>query len=647
MADTEHKVKIDILGDASNLEKEMKNATKELKQFQKSADRIRDVDTRSAKQIDRTVKKQAKDQVGLKKQSLNLEKQLSRQIRKTTRDIRSKGASSDKEGKARLSNLKEQSKALAGLQQQRKKIEAAEKTGGRGVFGRGVRGALSGINKYGGTAVAGVAGAGLGYVTKGITDAVQVRDEYLLQRGQAFVGTGVGVRGSERARETGRRNLFTPQETVQQARQLFQAAGSIRELGALQRTSRTQGVEMGTLTEFAGTLARGGSFGERDRRGKKELERTIAAGMTSGLKKGRLTEYLSAVQGLVQQQQAVSPGEVGAEAINTILARLGSTGMPGLQGAAGAAVAKQLDESIRNPQGDAAQMAMLQAIGWGEDKSYVESLRIQQRGILHKDTGIDTLKKVMERIEMLGGGATEETSLLGSRMTGLTLDQFDAVRNALAQGGTDAELRERIKGIQRDQVTTDEQDPLTGKLAQTVEQQTKLVTVSADLDETVRQNAKAFRDLSKNVLEIAVPAVKKLGKTTAEAAEGLSSLLKGDVKLPENQAEAIWNAVGQTVIDYANWAIQDTAPPPPSVPSAPAQLNNFETEQKRKESADAAMAAEAERQRKPPTPTPSEVIVVNPDAIGAGVAGAVEGAKPPRSTPQLPSNPSGTTGPSR
>lgn len=531
--ETTHKVKVDILGDASNLEKELKQITSEAKKLQKQADSLRKVDQRSAKQADKITRDATKDTFKLKKKSLALEKQLGKSIRETVKDMRSKGAAGTKDAaaqKKKVAQLQAQTKALTNLSKERRKAEMADR---RAQGGRG--GGAGRAGKYAIRGAGMALGAGAAYAGYSFTEAAQARKQFELQQGQAFAGTDITGRQIESLRGAGEENLFTPQEVIQQTRQLLMTTGMAKTVTAvlpeMMRLSRTQGMDVGAFQGLGGTLARG------DALQKGALEKSIAAGMVSGLKKGRLTEYLQAVDTLVQRQQAISPGEVGATAVNEVLARLGSTGASGLQGARGAAVASTINEAIRNPQGEAAQMMMLQAVGMGEDRSFVEAKRLQERGIFDERTGIDTLQGVMERIRTLGGGNTEETTLLGAKALGLTIDQFEEVNKALAQGGTEEQIRERLREVQGAEVGEGPNAELIAQLKQSTKEQHALVTRTEELAKPLRELEGATTELKNVLTDTLEPALIALTKILTQAVEVIT-LLFGQTGITGEEKEA-------------------------------------------------------------------------------------------------------------
>jgi len=520
-SETEHNVKVNILGDASNLEKEMKEAAADINKFQKQADRTRAVDKRTAKQVDKLVKKSAKDKEKFQKKSLDLEKRLTKSVQDTVKGMRGKDAVSKKE----VDGLDKQTKALKKLTDARRDLEKAEKIGARGGEGGAGGGGKRRTGIVGRTA-AGVgkkaASAAWSFVKTTAMADLNATAEYKEQQGQAFAGTGLNVGQSNKLREAGKESLFTPQEVMKQATQLLTSTGSAKVvtdvLPEIMKLSRTQGVDAGAFQGVSATMTRGGGVEG------KQLKESVAAGMVSGLKKGRLTEYLQAIDGLMQQQQQISTADTTGSGINALMAQLGSTGVAGLQGARGAGVASKIDASIRNPQGEAAEMLMLQAIGMGDSKSFVQAKEIMQEGILSDDTGMDTMKNVFKRIEELGGGNTEETQLLGSEALGLTIRQFKDVQAAMKSTGTDEEIRKKIQEV------TDEKTPegeMVERLKQSIDVQHNLVTRMESSDTHMLDLQKAIEKLKTDL----APVITKLIEAIAGLAEDTHYLIEEFKKL--------------------------------------------------------------------------------------------------------------------
>ena len=504
-SETEHNVKVNILGDASNLEKEMKEAADEVRSFQKAADRVRKLDSRAAKSLDKLAKKSAKENKKYQKRSLETEKQIAKGIKETTKQMRSKATVSKED----LKSIEQQSKALKGMAKQRKDLQRLEQGGGGGGggrrWGKGLRGFGRDAAAWGKSQARRAAGAAIGLPIKATMDDISASSEYNLQRGKALVGTGMTMQQSETIRKAAKKNYYTPQEALNQESQLLTSTGNAKAvtsiLPEIMRLSRTQGMDAGAFQGISGTMARGGGVQ------KKQLKESIAAGMASGLKKGRLTEYLKSVNSLMQTYQQNSSGDITGSGINSLLAQLGSTGVSGLQGARGAGVAGKMDAAIRNPKSEAGEMMMLRAVGMGKDKSYFKAKETLQEGILNDTTGMSTIKNVFKQFAERGGGDTEATDFIASNELELTIRQAREVRQALGSGGTEKEIRDKFKKITYQKTPEGE---LTAQLKDTTIVQHNLVTRTANLDEAVRLLQAEIEALKTQVVGMLVPKLADL-----------------------------------------------------------------------------------------------------------------------------------------
>ena len=546
--ETEHKVKIDILGDASNLEKELKEAASDIKKFQKNAERVRRVDASSAKELDKLTKKYSSDKMGLQKKSLSLENQISQSIRRTVRDMRGKASSSRSDlhfDKIKVKQLEQQTTALANLGKQRRKIEQADaraqrgggKRGGGG-FGLGAIG--RGIGRYAGGAALAVGGAAVYGAARTTTQDLSSRAQYELKRGSAQGFSGMSEAQSDTLKSAGKKAMFSPDEVLQQSAQLLTTTGSAKMVTAvlpeMMKLARTKNVDIGAFQGLGAAAVRGS--GELT---VKQMREAVAAGTVAGMKKGRLTEFIQATTELQQQQMQISTGDVTGAGVNALMAQLGSTGNAGLQGMRGAGVANKMNSAIRNPQGEAMKMLMLQAVGMGDDKSYVEALEVLQQGIFDDDTGMDTMRQTVQRAVQIGGGdENSEVTAMMAEGFNLTIRQFRDVRKALASDGTEKEIRDEVDKITKEKLPN---NPLVEQL--------KLSTAASHEDtERTKALAKATRDLEKEILELKkvmmemlVPVLRDKVfpalQTLAEATTDLLRYFKDSDKTEKEDAETV------------------------------------------------------------------------------------------------------------
>lgn len=104
--------------------------------------------------------------------------------------------------------------------------------------------------------------------------------------------------------------------------------------GAMMEAMRATGMGSGEVGGIFSALAQGGAKfdGKGDNKGKREFKEIIAAGLASGLERGRLPEFFQGVTSLMQQQQSMMTGDVGQGNFSKFLGMLGRTGLAGFKG---------------------------------------------------------------------------------------------------------------------------------------------------------------------------------------------------------------------------------------------------------------------------------------------------------------------------
>lgn len=399
-------------------------------------------------------------------------------------------------------------------------------------------------------AVGGYMGMGLKTFFKGFEEKVAF-EKNLSQ--VAFMGQnqfgGIRDRAFDRFSH-GARYGYGASDTLGHAASLGRATGGIGLLSAIQAQSRERGMDVGSLTGFAGTLTRAGTNVNTEA-GKRTFTKIMEQSVRSGLDKSRTGEHLDAVASLVSQGQSSSAGEVASSSISSMLASLGSKLGPGFQGERGAATLSRFDQAIKGGGGgEAGQAFIMQALGFGRPgggSSFGDVTRRMQRGILGGTGGqgaqnfVDLLNYAKQTT---GGG--EETSFLLSKMTGESMDRIDALLTAFQGPDGFAALTKEIDK-QKNEGKSDIE-----KLSKAVEEFTSIARFDATqmnarmnevTDKTIQQVEelqKAFQDLALtlaplltqvvSVMNALKPAIDKLtevlGPVMERAAHGLEMLME-------------------------------------------------------------------------------------------------------------------------
>lgn len=297
--------------------------------------------------------------------------------------------------------------------------------GREGRFGQGIARGGTALFRGGVGLMGGLAGMLIGASVQGY--------QRLGQYSQAMGGlSGMGPGRAVRAgmgRRMGASLGFNLVESAQQARLMGRATGTTgpREL---QQAMRATGLGAGEAASIFGTMAQGGlGFGgvsgvaRGQSRGGREFQRMIAAGMESGLARGRLPEFFQGVTRLMQEQQRVRVGEVGASDYAKTLALWGKTGLAGMQGMRGASILQQINQGIKRPGGgEAGKALMMQAMGFGKpggNTGFYEAEKMREQGA----SGQNIMKVMTEVEKQFGTG--QEAALTLREVFGVSLEQAE------------------------------------------------------------------------------------------------------------------------------------------------------------------------------------------------------------------------------
>jgi hypothetical protein len=305
---------------------------------------------------------------------------------------------------------------------------------------------LGRLNRSGGSRIArgalglglGLGGGILGFLMGGISNAYAAHQRLGLAE---FGLTGMGTRkqyaqGKRAAGKGGVAFGFSAAETAQQAAGVGRSTGSIGDVYRAQQFARAGGgMDVGEATGIMGAFRQGGmTFGGKS--GPKALAEMIKLGMTSGLERARLPEYLHSVAEVTEQVGSRTIGDVDIKGIAKNLAFLGKeTGMGA--GHRTAALASHLDQAIRAPGGgEAGQAMVLRAMGFGKPEGnvgYYDALKKQQRGF--QGTGgaqnlLDLFQQTYSEFGKVGEGGSSNKQQMANlafqqMAPGLTLDQIE------------------------------------------------------------------------------------------------------------------------------------------------------------------------------------------------------------------------------
>jgi hypothetical protein len=428
----------------------------------------------------------------LSKQIRNLSKVAGKSLGSQKRAFKDVGTASKEAAKEAAKAEREKAKAVKqtndAIEEQQKKLgklaKAAQALGkvpgigqaGRFAGGFGAGMGLAGLRRpitargVGGALGRGVAGGIMGLANFAVSGFSNAYQKYM-EVGQARGGlVGLGTPGELRAgyraggRVGGAGLGFNAAQTAMQARGVGRATGNIGAVYRAQQFGRATGMDVGEAGAFMGVL-RGAGFGfggrvrqagggERQlkREGTRELTKIMEAGMTSGIEKARIPEFIQGVGGVTQQLGGRLAGRANVSGVAAFMSMLGRSGQAGFQGNRGAAVASQLNQAIQRPGGgEAGQAMMLQALGFGKPgggTSYYDALKKQQQGINDPTNVMKMFTEVNRQLGKtgIGGktGASQEANLALSEMTGLSLRQVEGLQEIL---NSDKDSAEKLKSI--------------------------------------------------------------------------------------------------------------------------------------------------------------------------------------------------------
>lgn len=422
--------------------------------------------------------------------------------------------------------------------------------GGGGPTKGGIGGAFRMLGGVAGKAAMALGGAAVGAVSSQVSQGYGQWSQYRQAQG-SLVGTGDGPGFRSRMDERvgpGVKRGYGPTETMQQALTAAKATGNAESVTTLQDLTRTIGMDSGAAGGVMGQLTRGGQdFKGKGSSGKRELEKSLAAGLASGLDRARMPEFIQGVGRLVETQGGRQGGDVTSVGFSKILGAMGKTGLSGMEGQRGASVLSQLNESMVKPGGgDYGQALMLQAMGFGKpggDSSYYEALTKQERGA----TDPENVRALFAETKTQYGGGEEQILAL-REMTGLSITQLEGMRKAVDNLDNEglADAIENAKPIE-EQSLTQMQD-----MGSHIERMAWLDERMVDIGEKSRAGIEGIQNHINSMVDKAIP----LAEATLDTTKDMLWVLKAglDVVMPDETAVDFMNTSEKSVKADANKA---------------------------------------------------------------------------------------------
>lgn len=552
MTDVKKEVKLEFTADTTGVKRAMQEFAAYQKEMSQNASKIASTGLKSHKDVAKFAKKTQKfEKLTRGRKAVQAEKTLFQAIKKTTGEV----VKRQKAYKGIVKGMDQMKGRMRAVTVEAKKAGTEMKKAmnffgfggggggsGGGGGGRGGRGGgrfagtkgffkklLGGITGMLMGGVMGLLGGAFGLLTGQLSGGYSERMQFGRQYGQ-LAGTGGRLRNVRSQMGFGSRMGFGGIEMAQQALPFARATGvvggdALRQGMALQRATSMNAGEaagfMGMLTQ-AGT----GFGGKAGKTGKAELVKTLALGVYSGLDRARMPEFLASTTQLVQRQMGVSAGTVSSNAASRLLAMLGASGQSGLQGARGGQVAAALDKAIRNPGGgEAGQAFMLQAMGFGKPgggASYYEALRKQEQGVF----GAGNLEAMFaESQSQYGGGQAQILAL--RQLTGLSIDQLEAVRDVVNSNMSGTEKAEALKKIEEEAKSIEEQalDEMK-EFGDTTRHMAELQNRSIGIGDDIKESVEDIQRVINELISEFMPQIAAALRTIADVIQELWAYLR-------------------------------------------------------------------------------------------------------------------------
>ena len=496
---------------------------------------------KASKKVHQQTMGQGKKELGTQQQSAKITKkereERKREIPRELRELREKNKLFDTENKIR----KEKLKLLANEERQRRRTFGGGFRGGmkdrllptmprdRGeagqMLGSAVGGALSSLLRN----LTGVAVAAFAKLVA--MPFAAIGEEYNAYRAHAldlkslagYAGGGATI-GGEYGVDSFRKNVgqklgYMPEEVVSAMAMTARATGSTKGTGAALTFSRLLGQDVGETTGMFGQLRQAGATDfTRKGDGFKQMVKAVAAGITTGLDRARLPEFLTGVMELTSRSAGRTGGDVSSVPFSNLLATLGSTGASGLQGARGVSVARALEEGFTNPGGGEEGRALaLSAMGFGRNgpgggRSFYDATKALEQGTTKANPQF--IREMFEHANAVwgaGAGGGEDANLHIQKMLGdrLTLTQIEEVQKAFAEGKDPTALLEAAMETERD-VLVDIRTLLSGgddDLLHEARRQSDIANENITAGAQLKESLENMHDIMREFITEALPAV--------------------------------------------------------------------------------------------------------------------------------------------
>jgi len=471
------KIPIDI-----NLQ-QVRKSFREMTKLQKKTWRVR-------QQQIRIEKKESKEELKrIAKEHKAKQKYMKEESTHTKRLRDDRGSYIKREETFTRKNRQEQSKDYRTTTDRIRKIDKQTKGG---AFGR--------VNRAGGAAAAMIGGGILGFAVGYGLKAAEMRRS-AMQSFSPAIGTGESFGGIMKQKSQGRvgnykgGNLgYNVMERSGMIPGMTRATGSTNVVPMME-AMRATGMNQGEVGGAFGAMAAGGtSFSGKGKgnAGKREFKELLAAGMASGLEKGRMPEFMSGVTQLMQTQQAMAAGDVASGGISKLAAALGQSGLSGFKGQRGMALMGKIQQGILQPGGGESGMAfMRQAFGFGKPgggASFYDAEKKREGGLGKNAEGFAT---VMGELKSQYG--TGEDAVLKMReVLGTSISQGEELIRLSEAGNMSTENLARIDEIMK------ETEPIEKQAARAMKEAgTTLKSIAARMDQSVGNGAAAQKMLDK------------------------------------------------------------------------------------------------------------------------------------------------------
>lgn len=550
MADnnSNHKVKVTFEADTKKLREAMSQVSKDAKKVHTQNSKFNREDAKQTTNLNNNNKKQTRETRQNRQREFREAREARRNLQQQNKDLKEQLRIYNQLRKAQRQLNRERGRGGGGGGgDDGPDPKPKPRRGGRAGFLRSA--ASSALLGLGGLAFSGIAGL-LSMPFGGISDRYQAARSYGMNLSSlaGFAGGGIPKSRVDSLRKGYGQNLgYSAQETIAAQLATSKATGNYVGGGSALAFGRLLGEDPSAVASMFGVLRQGGvkEFGMAGGKGRDEVIKAIAAGMTTGLENARLPEFLDGVMSLTQRASSREGGDVSSTNFSRLLAILGSTRVSGLQGARGVQVASALEEGFTSPGAGEEGMAIgLSAMGFGRsgpggNRSYYEAKRAMQQGTAGDPNFIKTM---IDQVNAVYGGGEEANLAIEQMMGGrLSLSQIEEVQKAMASGSKPENLREMLRDMtisERD-VLVQIRDLLAGndEMLRTARRSVEIENENIDQGEQMTESLERTQDEFRKFIAEMMPAVLDVLKTLADFITEMRPVLK-DIALSANYLAA-------------------------------------------------------------------------------------------------------------